>query len=41
MTVTLSMTEHVQAYLSMRRSFGFQLDIVGYVLQTFARFAEA
>jgi integrase len=40
MSVTHPMTEHVQAYLSLRRSFGFQLDIAGYVLQTFARFAD-
>ncbi len=40
MSVTPPMTEHVQAYLSLRRSFGFQLDIAGYVLQTFARFAD-
>lgn len=40
MSVTALMTEHVQAYLSLRRSFGFQLDIAGYVLQTFARFAD-
>jgi len=40
MSVTPPMTEHVQAYLSLRRSFCFQLDIAGYVLQTFARFAD-
>jgi integrase len=34
------MAEHVQAYISLRRSFGFQLSIAGYVLQTFARFAD-
>jgi len=40
MSVAPRMTEHVQAYLSLRRSFGFQLDIAGYVLLTFARFAD-
>lgn len=40
MSRTPSTTEHVQAYLSLRRSFGFQLDIAGYVLRAFARFAD-
>ena len=40
MNVKPLMTEHVQAYLSFRRSFGFKLDIAGYVLGTFARFAD-
>ena len=40
MSRTPSTTEHVQAYLSFRRSFGFQLDIAGYVLRAFARFAD-
>jgi len=34
------MTKHVQAYLSMRRAFGFHLDIAGQVLQSFAGFAD-
>jgi integrase len=35
------MTEHVQAYLSLRRAFGFRLSIAGQVLQSFARFADS
>jgi hypothetical protein len=38
MTKAPSTTELVQAYLSLRRSFGFQLDITGYVFRPFARF---
>ena len=34
------MTEHVQAYLALRRAFGFHLKIAGQVLQSFARFAD-
>ena len=34
------MTRHVQAYLSLRRAFGFHLNIAGQVLQAFARFAD-
>ena len=34
------MTKHVQAYLSLRRAFGFHLNIAGQVLQAFARFAD-
>ena len=38
--MTARMTEHVQAYLSLRRAFGFHLNIAGQVLQAFARFAD-
>ena len=34
------MTKHVQSYLSLRRAFGFHLNIAGQVLQAFARFAD-
>ena len=34
------MAKHVQAYLSLRRGFGFHLNIAGQVLQAFARFAD-
>lgn len=34
------MIEHVQAYLSVRRAFGFQLSIAGQCLQAFAGFAD-
>jgi hypothetical protein len=40
MRVATCMTEHVQAYLSLRRAFGFHLNIAGQVLQAFARFAD-
>jgi integrase len=39
MRAATRMTEHVQAYLSLRRAFGFHLSIAGQVLQSFARFA--
>ena len=40
MRVATRMAEHVQAYLSLRRAFGFHLNIAGQVLQAFARFAD-
>ena len=40
MRKTTRMTEHVEAYLSLRRTFGFYLNIAGQVLQAFARFAD-
>jgi hypothetical protein len=40
MSAATRMTEHVQAYLSLRRAFGFHLNIAGQVLQSFARFAD-
>ena len=40
MRKTTRMKEHVQAYLSLRRAFGFHLNIAGQVLQAFARFAD-
>jgi hypothetical protein len=40
MRAVTRMTEHVQAYLSLRRAFGFHLSIAGQVLQSFARFAD-
>ena len=40
MRKTTHMKEHVQAYLSLRRAFGFHLNIAGQVLQAFARFAD-
>ena len=40
MRAGLAMAEHVQAYLSLRRAFGFHLNIAGQVLQAFARFAD-
>jgi integrase len=40
MRATTRMTKHVQAYLSLRRAFGFHLNISGQVLQSFARFAD-
>jgi integrase len=41
MRATTRMTEHVQAYLALRRAFGFHLSIAGQVLQSFARFADS
>jgi len=40
MSAPTRMTEHVQAYLSLRRAFGFDLSITGQRLQAFARFAD-
>ena len=40
MNLTTSMTQHVKAYLAMRRAFGFQLSKDGQRLQKFARFAD-
>jgi len=39
-STTTRMIEHVQAYLSLRRAFGFHLSIAGQCLQAFARFAD-
>jgi hypothetical protein len=35
------MKEHVHAYLSLRRAFGFHHNIAGQVLESFARFADS
>jgi len=40
MRATTRMAEHVQAYLSLRRTFGFHLNIAGQVLRAFALFAD-
>ena len=40
MRAATRMTEHVQAYLSLRRTFGFNLNIAGQLLRAFALFAD-
>jgi integrase len=40
MNPTNCMTQHVKAYLALRRAFGFQLSIAGQQLEDFARFAD-
>jgi integrase len=40
MSRTKPMTQHLQEYLTLRRAFGFQLNITGQQLQGFARFAD-
>jgi integrase len=41
MTLTATMTAKVEAYLSFRRSLGFQLRVEGVLLRQFAAFADA
>lgn len=40
MRKTTRMTEHVDAYLSLRRAFAFHLNIAGQILHAFACFAD-